>query len=148
LMDLLFLIVVALVTTMAVPVVGSLLIFSLLIGPPAAARSFTDSPLAAMGLSVVAALLTVWVAIAVSYETNLPIGFFVGSLSAVAYAVGRSWTAWQQSKRAARPRLPGAGGSRRGRRTDPVERGGQRTHVTPIGFVEMGKGPGTVSPGP
>jgi zinc/manganese transport system permease protein len=37
-MDLAFLLVVAMVTTMAVPVVGSLLIFSLLIGPPAAAR--------------------------------------------------------------------------------------------------------------
>ena len=56
LMDLAFLIVVALVTTMAVPVVGSLLIFSLLIGPPAAARSFTNSPLIAIGLSVVFAL--------------------------------------------------------------------------------------------
>ena len=81
-MDLAFLIVVALVTTMAVPVVGSLLIFSLLIGPPAAARSFTNRPLVAIGLSVVFALVTVWVAIAVSYETNLPIGFFVGALSA------------------------------------------------------------------
>ena len=49
-MDLAFLVVVALVTTMAVPVVGSLLIFSLLIGPPAAARSFTNRPPVAIGL--------------------------------------------------------------------------------------------------
>ena len=83
---------------MAVPVVGSLLIFSLLIGPPAAARSFTNSPLIAIGLSVVFALVTVWVAIAVSYETNLPIGFFVGAISAFAYTVGRAWTAWQQTR--------------------------------------------------
>ncbi len=96
LMDLAFLVVVALVTTMAVPVVGSLLIFSLLIGPPAAARSFTNRPFVAMGLSVVLALLTVWAAIALSYETNLPIGFFVGSISAVAYTVGRGWSGWQQ----------------------------------------------------
>jgi zinc/manganese transport system permease protein len=89
--------VLALVTTMAVPVVGSLLIFSLLIGPAAAARAFTNRPSVAMGLSVVVALVTVWVAIAVSYETNLPIGFFVGALSAFAYTVGRAWTAWQQA---------------------------------------------------
>jgi zinc/manganese transport system permease protein len=95
-MDLGFLVVVALVTTMAVPVVGSLLIFSLLIGPPAAARSFTNRPPVAMGLSVLMALATVWVAIAVSYETNLPVGFFVGATSAFAYAVGRAWTGWQQ----------------------------------------------------
>ncbi|HEX3426533.1 MAG TPA: metal ABC transporter permease [Acidimicrobiales bacterium] len=92
-MDLAFLVVLALATTMAVPVVGSLMIFSLLIGPPAAARSFTDKPLVAMALSVVVALGTVWFAIAVSYLTNLPIGFFVGSLSAVAYAGGRLWGA-------------------------------------------------------
>jgi zinc/manganese transport system permease protein len=94
-MDLAFLVVVALVTTMAVPVVGSLLIFSLLIGPAGAARSFTNRPPVAMGLSVVFALVTVWVAIAVSYETNLPIGFFVGTISAFAYTLGRAWTAWR-----------------------------------------------------
>jgi zinc/manganese transport system permease protein len=94
-MDLAFLVVVALVTTMAVPVVGSLLIFSLLIGPAGAARSFTNRPPVAMGLSVVFALVTVWVAIAVSYETNLPIGFFVGAISAFGYTVGRTWTAWR-----------------------------------------------------
>jgi zinc/manganese transport system permease protein len=97
-MDLAFLVVVALVTTMAVPVVGSLLIFSLLIGPPAAARSFTNRPLVAMGLSVLFALVTVWVAIAVSYETNLPIGFFVGAISAASYTVGRTWTVWHHTR--------------------------------------------------
>jgi len=97
-MDLAFLIVLALATTMAVPVVGTLLIFSLLIGPPAAARSFTNRPPVAMGLSVLFALLTVWVAIALSYQTNLPIGFFVGAMSALDYAVGRTWAAWRQSR--------------------------------------------------
>lgn len=96
-MDLAFLFVVALTTTMAVPVVGSLLIFSLLIGPPAAARSLTSNPLLAMALSVVLALGTVWVAIALSYETNLPIGFFVGSISAVTYAVGCARAGWQHT---------------------------------------------------
>ncbi len=94
LMDLAFLVVVALVTTMAVPVVGSLLIFTLLIGPPAAARSFTKRPMVAVGLSAALALVTVWVAIAASYLTDLPIGFFVGLAGAVAYAAGRGWVAW------------------------------------------------------
>jgi zinc/manganese transport system permease protein len=93
-MDLAFLLVIALATTMAVPVVGSLLIFSLLISPPAAARSFTDKPLHAIGLSVLIALATVWTAIAVSYLTNLPIGFFVGTIGAFTYTVGQGWLAW------------------------------------------------------
>jgi zinc/manganese transport system permease protein len=95
-MELCFLAVVALAATMTVPVVGTLLIFSLMIGPPAAARSFTDRPLPAMALSVAIALVTVWVAIAASYETNYPVGFYVGSMSALAFALGRGWAAWRR----------------------------------------------------
>jgi zinc/manganese transport system permease protein len=88
-----FLVVLALATSMALPVVGALLIFSLMIGPPAAARSVTSRPLIAMGLAMVLAVVTVWVAIAVSYQTNWPIGFFVGTIGAACYAAGRGWTA-------------------------------------------------------
>jgi zinc/manganese transport system permease protein len=97
-MEICFLIIVALVTSMAVPVVGALLIFSLLIGPPAAARSVTDRPGIAMALSVAIAMATVWVSIVVSYVTNLPIGFFVGSFAAAFYAAGRGWAAWTRSR--------------------------------------------------
>ncbi len=101
-MEMLFLAVLALATTMTVPVVGTLLIFSLMIGGPAAARSFTDRPLPAMALSVAIALLIVWGSIAASYETNYPVGFFVGCGSALAYAIGRLW-AGLQGRRGGRP---------------------------------------------
>ena len=97
-MEMLFLAVLALATAMTVPVVGTLLVFSLMIGAPAAARSFTDRPLPAMALSVVLALAIVWIAIAASYETNYPVGFFVGMLSAAAYALGRGWAAWDSGR--------------------------------------------------
>jgi len=87
-----FLLLVALATTMTVPVVGTALIFSLMIGPPAAARAFTTRPWGAIALSVVIALIVVWAAIALSYQTNWPVGFFVGMASATAYAAGRLWT--------------------------------------------------------
>ena len=93
-MQLCFLLAIALVTTMTVPVVGTLLIFSLMIGPPAAARSFTDRPGLAMALSVAFALIAVWAAIACSYATNYPVGFFVGSISAASFVVGRAWAAF------------------------------------------------------
>jgi zinc/manganese transport system permease protein len=93
-----FLLVVALATAMTVPVVGALLIFSLMIGPPAAARSLTSRPLLAMCLSVVIALVTVWAAIAASYLYNWPVGFFVGILGAVSYGVGRAWAAWRRTR--------------------------------------------------
>ena len=89
--DVAFLLLVALATTMTVPVVGTTLIFSLMIGPPAAARIFTARPGLALALSVSLALAIVWGAIALSYETYWPIGFFVGSFSAGAYGMGRIW---------------------------------------------------------
>jgi zinc/manganese transport system permease protein len=97
-MELWFLALVALTTTVTVPVVGTLLIFSLMIGAPAAARSFTDRPGAAIALSVAIALLMVWSAIALSYTTNYPVGFFVGTASALSYAVGRAWAARRRGR--------------------------------------------------
>lgn len=89
--ELWFLLAVGAATTMALPVVGALLVFSLMIGPPAAARYFTNSPVGAMALSSALALLTVWLAIAASFWSNWPVGFFVGSLGAAWYVAGRAW---------------------------------------------------------
>ena len=86
--ELYFLIVMALATSMTVPVVGALLMFSLMIGPAAAARSVTARPGTAMTLSVVIALATVWLSIALSYQTNWPLGFFVGTIGAAFYLIG------------------------------------------------------------
>jgi zinc/manganese transport system permease protein len=35
--------------------------------------------------------VTVWLAIAASFWSNWPVGFFVGSLGAVWYVAGRAW---------------------------------------------------------
>jgi len=102
-----FLVIVAVATSTAVPVVGALLMFSLMIGPPAAARSFTANPPVAILLAVCFALVTVWTAIAVSYVTNWPIGFFVGALGAVFYVVGRVYAGWHSHRIAPTPLQPG-----------------------------------------
>jgi zinc/manganese transport system permease protein len=85
-----FLIVMALAASMTVPVVGALLMFSLMIGPAAAARSVTAKPGTALALSVLIALATVWLSIALSYQTNWPLGFFVGTIGAVFYLIGQA----------------------------------------------------------
>ena len=79
LMEVLFLIVVALATAMALPVVGALLVFSLMVGPASAARALTARPLIAILLSVALAVITVWAAIALSFISDWPVGFFVGA---------------------------------------------------------------------
>jgi zinc/manganese transport system permease protein len=99
LMDVLFLGVVALAAAMALPVVGALLVFSLMVGPASAARVMTDRPMLAMVLSAGLSLVTVWCAIALSFLLDWPVGFFVGGLSAVAYGAGRTWTWMRLSRR-------------------------------------------------
>jgi zinc/manganese transport system permease protein len=99
-----FLVVLACATTMTVPVVGALLIFTLMIGPPAAARCFSDRPGLAMIGSIAIALVTVWASLASAYEVNWPVGFFVGTYSAAWYGLGRTYAYWHRSIRpVARP---------------------------------------------
>ncbi len=114
--ELSFLVVVALATTMTVPVVGTLLIFSLMIGAPGAARSFASSPGRAIVASVGISVVTIWTSLAASYATDYPVGFFVGSLSATAYGIGRGWSA-HRGRRDGRNEIsagiPAFGGARR-----------------------------------
>jgi zinc/manganese transport system permease protein len=97
-MELLFLIILALATSVALPVVGALLVFCLMVGPASAARSLTDRPSRAMITSAGLSVVTVWISIALSFVSDWPIGFFVGGLSAIAYGAGRTWT-WGGSAR-------------------------------------------------
>lgn len=97
-MELVFLVIVALATAAAVPVVGALLMFSLMIGPPAASRCFTSSPLLAVVVSVGLALATVWASLAIAYECNWPVGFLVGTIGAAFYVAGRLWAAGRRRR--------------------------------------------------
>jgi zinc/manganese transport system permease protein len=97
-MELVFLTLLALATVLALPVVGALLVFSLMVGPPAAARAFARQPGSAMVLSVAIALPTAWLAVALAYLTDWPVGFFIGMLGAAAYGVGAGWAAWQRAR--------------------------------------------------
>lgn len=91
-----FLAILALATAMALPVVGALLVFSLMVGPACAARSCCSRPGPAVFLSVVFSLVTVWVAIALSYVSDWPVGFFVGAMGAMLYVLGWAWTRAQR----------------------------------------------------
>jgi zinc/manganese transport system permease protein len=62
---------------------------------------------------VVVALLTVWAAIACSYWTDWPIGFFVGLFSAADYGIGRAIAAARAASTQERLALVPATGSPR-----------------------------------
>lgn len=89
LLHLLFLGNVALAAAAALPLVGALLVFALMVGPASAARALTNRPLPAMAMSAALALGMVWLAIALSFLSNWPVGFFVGTGGAVCYGAGR-----------------------------------------------------------
>jgi zinc/manganese transport system permease protein len=97
-----FLVVLACSTTMTVPVVGAFLIFALMIGPPAAARCFSNRPEIALLGSVVIALVTVWASLACSYSTNWPVGFYVGVFSAAWFGLGRTYSYLSRVRRVTR----------------------------------------------
>jgi zinc/manganese transport system permease protein len=95
--DFVFLAILGLATAMALPVVGTLLVFSLMLGPAAAARLLTNRPVHAMLLSAGIALAVIWAALAVSYLSNWPVGFFVGMFAAACYMLGNGWS-WVRAK--------------------------------------------------
>jgi zinc/manganese transport system permease protein len=76
-----FLVLVALAVAQAVQIVGTLLIFALLVAPAAAAMQLTVRPWRGLVLSVLLSLLLTWAGLAVAYFTVYPVGFFVTTLA-------------------------------------------------------------------
>jgi zinc/manganese transport system permease protein len=68
-------------------ITGALLVFALLVLPPATAHLLTPRPVASLALSVGLALLTVWVALFVAYYSPYPIGFWLTTIGFGLYAV-------------------------------------------------------------
>jgi len=89
LLSVLFLVVVGVAAAVTVPVVGTLLIFSLIVGPAGAAVHLTRRPattgLVAVGLS----LLATWAGMTLAYDTGWPVGFFIALIVAAFYLAAR-----------------------------------------------------------
>ncbi|MFT8872249.1 MAG: metal ABC transporter permease [Sporolactobacillus sp.] len=83
------LVIVALASSVIVPMVGALLCFSLLIVPNAASVRLTRTPGSALRLALLASVLDVWLAIALAVLSGWPIGFFVCMISAAFYGFAR-----------------------------------------------------------
>jgi len=81
----LFLLIVAVAVAEAVQVVGILLVFSLMVGPAAAAQRFTTRLGNGVGLAVLFALAETWLGIALAFVTDWPPSFWITLLSAGVY---------------------------------------------------------------
>jgi zinc/manganese transport system permease protein len=80
-MSVAFLVIVALSVAETVQVVGTLLIFALLVTPGAAAQQITPRPGLGLFLTIALSLVFIWGGLAVAYFSLLPVGFFVTSLA-------------------------------------------------------------------
>lgn len=87
--ELLFLALLALAAGFAVPVTGTLLVFSLMLGPGAAAARCCRSPGAGLVLAMGLALGLAWMALGLAYVSNWPVGFFTGVGAAILYLLAR-----------------------------------------------------------
>ncbi|HLN17515.1 MAG TPA: metal ABC transporter permease [Acidimicrobiales bacterium] len=84
-----FMMTVALAVAIAVQVVGVLLIFALLVAPPAVAERLTPSPGRAMAVGAAVGLLSVWVGLFVGYWFAYPVSFFITTIAFGIYVAVR-----------------------------------------------------------
>jgi zinc/manganese transport system permease protein len=84
-----FLVIVALAVSQSAQIVGVLLVFALMVGPPAAAQRLARGLWSGMLLSAGIALIEAWLGLVVAYYTDWPVSFCIAMLSALGYFLTR-----------------------------------------------------------
>jgi zinc/manganese transport system permease protein len=82
-----FLVLLGITTAEVSQITGALLVFALLVLPPATAQVVTARPLASLTLSIGLGLLTIWLALFIAYYSPYPIGFWLTSIAFGIYAL-------------------------------------------------------------
>ena len=98
----LFLAIVGLATAMCAQIVGVLLVFSLMVGPAAAAQRLTQRVLPGILLSAALALAEAWIGIVLAFYSDWPSSFWISALSAVVY-LATVWTLAARTGEGPRP---------------------------------------------
>jgi len=85
LLGIIFMLLVAVATSIAVQVVGVLLIFSLMVTPAATAQQLAKRPQQVIIISVAIALIATWLGLFVSFYEPYPVSFFITSIVFIFY---------------------------------------------------------------
>ncbi|WP_051883670.1 metal ABC transporter permease [Salinisphaera hydrothermalis] len=105
---LLFLLLLAAMAAVAVPVIGALLSFAIFIGPAAAAQAWTKRVASGLALTVGLALAETWSGIIASYYIDLPASSAIAGASFAVYALAWLTThSWRLPHALAGPTKPG-----------------------------------------
>jgi zinc/manganese transport system permease protein len=98
-LEIAFLLVLGLAIAAISQITGALLVFALLVAPPAAAQQITLRPLPGLALSIAFALLVAWLGLALAYFSVYPVGFYVTTLGFGLYVAVRAGRAVGQRRR-------------------------------------------------
>lgn len=94
-----FLVIVAIAVAECAQIVGVLLVFTLMVGPPATAQRLVSGLWGGMILSAVLAVAEAWLGIAMAYATDWPVSFCIALLSALGYFISRAnWPARRSAR--------------------------------------------------
>ena len=99
LLSVLFLAVVAVAVSESAQIVGVLLVFTLMVGPAAAARNSTARFWPGVLLSGILALAEAWGGVALAWFTDWPVSFWITALSAVAYGTSLGLGVFRRTRR-------------------------------------------------
>lgn len=99
-----FLLLLGLAVAATSQITGVLLVFALLVGPPASAQVITARPLASLALTILIGLLVVWLGLSISYFSVYPAGFFIATISFAVYVLARVLAGLFARRRADRAR--------------------------------------------
>ncbi len=97
-----FLLLVAVATSIAVQVVGVLLIFALMVAPSATAERLAHRPSQGIAIAIGIALFATWLGLFMSYYLPYPVSFFITSGAFAVYLAVRAWHALRR-----RPKFTG-----------------------------------------
>ena len=70
-------------------ITGALLVFALLVAPPATAQLITSRIGAGLALSVIIGVLITWVGLALAYFYDYPVGFYITTVAFATYVIAR-----------------------------------------------------------
>jgi zinc/manganese transport system permease protein len=84
-----FMVIIAIATSIAVQVVGVLLIFALMVTPAAIAGRVTRRPAQGIAVSVLVSLFATWLGLFISYYAPYPVSFFITSTVFAVYLLTR-----------------------------------------------------------
>lgn len=89
-----FLLLLAMSVSVAVQIVGTLLIFVLLTLPAASAKYYTTGTGKMIGLAILFALLGVWLGLYLGYVTDWPVSFFTSTIEVLIYLSALFYHRW------------------------------------------------------